>query len=82
MKLGWLYERSFWDGSRRHVVRNTPRGTAYCEECSERLNYDYGSIRWQCRERDLCPSCWGSEQGKVVAEKIKAAFAAKGEKRD
>lgn len=41
-------------GVERLVGTYTPRGVARCEKCRKRLSYDYGSIRWQCREKNLC----------------------------
>ena len=30
---------------------------AKCEKCGYRLDYDVGSIKWQCLEKDLCIKC-------------------------
>lgn len=53
-------------GVERLVTSSTPRGPAFCEECIEELDYDYGSIRWQHKERDLCGSCAGKEAAAAI----------------
>lgn len=65
---------SSWAGDsrpRRRVRFDTPRGVARCEECGEKLSYEYGSIAWSCRERDLCPTCWGKQSAERILEKMR-----------
>lgn len=47
------------------------RARAHCEECGAALDYDLGSIRWQCVERDLCGWCAGEAAAKRIFEKMK-----------
>ncbi len=64
------------DGTRRIVSVNTPRGWAHCSCCGERLNYQYGSIAWQCRTEDLCPSCEGKKDARSILDQFARDLAA------
>ena len=35
-------------------MRRPPDTTARCEVCHRKLDYEIGSIMWQCQDRDLC----------------------------
>lgn len=35
-------------------MRTPPDNTAKCEVCGEPLDYEIGSIAWQCRDNDYC----------------------------
>lgn len=52
-------------GVHRLVGTSTPRGRARCS-CGKALDYDYGSLRWQCQEEDLCPACWAGRTVKKI----------------
>jgi len=46
------------------------RGVVTCEKCHADLHYEYGSIAWNCRDKDLCPDCAGTEAAQRIAEKF------------
>lgn len=52
-------------------------GRVRCEECSEPLSYEYGSIAWETAERDLCPKCWARWHiGQITAKRGPAGIRA------
>lgn len=65
------------DGRRRLVCYTTPRGWVHCDECRAKLNYQYGSIAWQCRTDDLCGSCAGKKAAKELLENLRRNLAVK-----
>lgn len=58
----------------RRWKRSGPRGTVCCQECGERLDYQYGSIAWECSDKHLCGSC----AGKAAAERVMQSIRQRG----
>ena len=45
---------------------------ARCEDCGCQLDYDVGSMRWQCVERDECPECAAKRMVDEIFDRAKA----------
>ncbi|HDY66333.1 hypothetical protein LCGC14_1499430 [marine sediment metagenome] len=45
--------------------------SVHCEDCKSILDYEIGSIAWECKENDLCPECSASRSVKRIFDKLK-----------
>lgn len=52
------------------------QGIVHCQSCGADLDYEYGSIMWNHKDRDLCPECWATE---AVARALTANHPAQGD---
>lgn len=52
------------------------RGQVTCVKCGSGLSYEYGSIMWNCQERDLCPGCAAEEAVDRIFADMEAGRAA------
>ncbi len=67
----WFTMNAFEKRHRRPGLR----GRATCEKCGARLGYEVGSIKWECVEVDMCPSCRGGAIARELLEEFDRALA-------
>lgn len=57
-------------------MRTPPSRWARCKKCRAELSYYVGSIRWQCRDDDLCVKCDSEKSVGEIMERFKTSLSA------